>query len=113
MTPNSPDGAPAHVMAECAALSDRVATLELANTELQRLLRKEANSILRSPDDSSSHCPDCQRYADAVRVVQQDNAQEHRWVEQFQKTSVHEFIYEFIFCEFTYLNSYMGSYMNS
>ena len=53
--PTPPGGAPAHKMAECAALSDRVATLELANTELQRLLRKEAklNSILRSADDSS------------------------------------------------------------
>ena len=66
------------------ALSDRIQTLEAANTELKRLLLKEnnINAVLISNE------PSCKRCA-AFESVRQDNAREYQWVEQFQKLSHH------------------------
>ena len=73
------------------ALMDRVGTLELVNAELKRLLAKEThlNTLLVPPisEDNGESCSRCQRYLTAVHAMRHDNAQEHRWVEHFQKTS--------------------------
>lgn len=81
------------------AFDDRVATLEMANTELGRLLAKERHltAAVLPEERREEECEDtaptqpgcatCARYLQAVHAVRRDNAQEHRWVEHFQKTS--------------------------
>jgi hypothetical protein len=64
------------------ALRDQIHTLEAANAELKRLLHKETriNAVLIGSEPSCKQCA-------AFESVRQDNAQEFRWVEHFQKIS--------------------------
>lgn len=64
------------------ALTDQIHTLEAANTELKRLLQKETriNAALIGSEQPCKLCA-------AFESVRQDNMQEFRWVEHFQKIS--------------------------
>jgi len=71
------------------ALQDQVKTLEAANGELKRLLRKETltTEAFATPTLPPGCCSQCGPYRTAFLAMRKDNVQEYKWVEHFQKTS--------------------------